>query len=216
VASHELKTPLTSLQLQLQWMQRQAKGAPPEALAQTFDLMHRQIGRVTTLINSLLEISRISTGRLDLVRQEGDLGQIARATIGRFTDQASSGMPSIALEASGDLRGAWDAPRIDLILGNHLTNALKFGEGKPVRVRVEDRGEAVELGVHDEGIGIAPADQARIFDRFERAVSWRQYSGFGVGLWLVRKVAEAHGGSVRVESEVGRGATFVVSLPKQG
>jgi signal transduction histidine kinase len=115
-----------------------------------------------------------------------------------------------------DLRpaeGRWDRKALAQMVDHLLSNAFKFGAGKPVRISVGAAGRSGVLVVRDEGIGIAAADQARIFGPFERAVSERNYAGFGIGLWAVRRIVEAHGGSVEVESAEGRGAAFTVRLP---
>ena len=109
--------------------------------------------------------------------------------------------------------GLWDRVRLDSVIGNLVSNAVKFGEGKPINVSVSCDGSVARIVVTDQGIGIAPEEQARIFGKFERAVSERHYGGFGLGLWVVRQIVEAHGGSIRVASEAGKGSTFVVELP---
>ena len=96
---------------------------------------------------------------------------------------------------------------------NLVTNAIKYGRGKPIRIEVALVDGWAQLAVSDEGIGIAVEDQARIFERFERAVSERHYGGFGLGLWIVHQIVEAHAGRVEVRSEIGHGSTFKVSLP---
>jgi signal transduction histidine kinase len=125
----------------------------------------------------------------------------------------------ITLEAPPAARGRIDASRVDQILTNLLSNAIKYGRGKPIGVRVvvehahEQKPARASISVRDEGIGIAPEDQARIFDRFERAVSRTHYAGLGLGLWISRQIAESLGGALTVESEVGHGARFTLTLP---
>jgi signal transduction histidine kinase len=109
--------------------------------------------------------------------------------------------------------GRWDRLRIDQIVTNLLSNAIKYGQGKPIEVSVKSLGTTARLIVHDSGIGIDPEWQARLFQRFERAVSVRNYGGFGLGLWIVRQIVEAHGGTICLESRLGEGSTFVVDLP---
>jgi signal transduction histidine kinase len=101
-------------------------------------------------------------------------------------------------------------------MGNLLSNAVKFGSGRPIEVAVERDQELARLTVTDHGIGIAPDQQSRIFERFERAVSSRHYGGFGIGLWVARQLVEAHGGSILVASRTGEGSRFTVSLPLEG
>jgi len=109
--------------------------------------------------------------------------------------------------------GVWDRLRIESVVANLVSNAVKFGEGKPITVAVSSDGLVARLAVTDQGIGLSPEQQRRIFEKFERAVSERQYGGFGLGLWIVRQIVEAHEGSILVASEMGKGSTFIVELP---
>ena len=118
------------------------------------------------------------------------------------------------LEVKGAVRGHWDRGRLDQVIDNLIGNAAKYGAGKPIEVRLQGRAEDVLLEVRDHGIGIDPADHARVFERFERAVSRKQFGGFGLGLWISRKIIEAHGGSISVMSQAGAGCTFSVELPR--
>lgn len=216
VASHELRTPLTTLQLQLQSMERfveRAKGLPRE-IPTRLHLALRQTRRLGGLINELLDVSRITHGKIAPERAEVDLAEVVHEVVDRYR---------IALEQSGSelvvrgideaMVGFWDPLRVDQIVDNLLSNAIKYGEGKPIEIAIERIDDKARICVADHGIGISPKDQKRIFDRFERAVSTRYYGGFGLGLWITRQVVQAHGGSIRVESEPGQGSTFIVELP---
>jgi signal transduction histidine kinase len=112
--------------------------------------------------------------------------------------------------------GSWDRSRVDQIVTNLVANAIKFGPGKPIEIVLGEEAGTTRLSVKDHGIGVDPARQERIFDRFERAVSDRHYGGLGLGLYISRQIAQAHGGSIRVESAPGAGATFTVELPGAG
>jgi signal transduction histidine kinase len=103
--------------------------------------------------------------------------------------------------------------RIEQVIIALVSNAIKYGEGRPIDVVVTREGDTAVVTVHDHGIGIERAHLASIFDRFERRVSSRHYGGFGVGLWVARQIVEASGGRILVESEIGHGATFRVELP---
>jgi signal transduction histidine kinase len=215
IASHELKTPLTSLQLQLQSLQRAlySGGSEPERVAQRLKTVTRSTERLGELVNRLLDVSRITSGNLELVLEDVDLVEVANDVIQRFRESLRESGSSVDVAAPAPVRGRWDRMRVDTIVTNLLSNAIKYGQGKPIEVRVEGDGRAARLTVKDQGIGIHPADQARIFERFERAVPERHYGGFGVGLWVARLVAEAHGGRIDVTSAPGQGSTFVLSLP---
>lgn len=220
IAGHELRTPLTALQLSLQSLARlpaMERGANDVAARRLASCL-RQVDRLGRLINELLDVSRITAGRLSLQPEAVDLVALTRDVLARMADElARAGCP-VALDAiEGErLWGRWDRERIDQVLTNLLTNAAKYGRGKPITVSVRRHEGTARLSVRDEGIGIAPEDQARIFERFERAVSERNYGGLGLGLWIVRQIVGAHGGEVRVKSALGEGATFIVDLPFSG
>jgi PAS domain S-box-containing protein len=218
IASHELRTPLTALKLQLQGtapLVSSAARAAPEAalLPRKFDALSRHVDRLSKLIENLLDVSRITAGRLVLQQEMLDVAELAREVVGRFEGLQHSTGSALRLEISGSVRGVFDRLRLDTVISHLLANAFKFGAGKPVDLRVEQLDGKVRLTVRDQGIGISEVDQHRIFQRFGRAVPETHYGGFGVGLWIVRQVVEAHGGHIEVRSQAGEGSTFVVSLP---
>ncbi|HEX6837103.1 MAG TPA: ATP-binding protein, partial [Polyangia bacterium] len=128
-------------------------------------------------------------------------------------DESARQSVALRLQAPPSLVGIWDRSRLDQILTNLVTNAIKYGQGKPVEIVVSSAGDSAELRVVDHGIGVDPAQQERIFGKFERAASQRNYGGLGLGLWITRELVELMRGQVRVESAAGAGATFIVSLP---
>jgi len=166
------------------------------------------------MIDELLEISRVAAGRFELHREEMDLAQSVREGLARFEKQLTSAGCRVELRLEGKVTGHWDPIRLDQVIDNLISNAAKYGAGKPVEVWLSDRGERVVLGIRDHGIGIDPVDQSRVFGQFERAVSPRRFGGFGLGLWITRRVVEAHGGTISLSSEPGRGSTFTVELPR--
>ncbi|MFP2925604.1 ATP-binding protein [Pyxidicoccus sp. 3LG] len=218
IASHELKTPLTPLQLRLQVLRRETqKGAvalPTPMVASQLDVVQRQVAKLSALVNGLLDVSRISSGRLTLEREPMDLTELAREVVSRFSMTASQAGCAVSLHARDDMRGSWDRLRVDQVLTNLLTNALKYGAGKPVDLRLSGDEAHVRIVVEDSGIGIAPEHLTRIFERFGRAVSDRHYGGLGLGLYITRQIVESHGGEVRVESTPGQGSRFEVVLPR--
>jgi PAS domain S-box-containing protein len=221
VASHELKTPLTSLHLCLQQGLRglrRLESVRPEcerALSH-LGIAERQARRLGALINELLDVSRLATRGMELHLERVDLAELARGVVDREEVRAARAGSRLVLEARGPVEGTWDASRLEQVLLNLLSNAIKFGRGRPIAVRVEADAEQAMLAVRDEGIGISPEAQSRIFDRFERAVPERHYGGLGLGLWLARQIVQAHGGALWVESAEGKGATFHVRLPRAG
>ena len=218
IAGHELNTPLTSLQLQLQSLRhpaRQAAVDPAQAarFSPKLEAALRQVSRLAGLVTMLLDVSRVSCGRLELRPEPVDLTVVAHEVAERLEGLRSSSASTLELRAPEPVVGRFDRLRVEAILTNLLVNAFKFGEGRPVVVTLVRKDSCAQLTVRDHGIGIDAADQARLFQRFERAVSDRHYGGFGIGLWLVRQFVEAHGGTIQLESAPGQGSIFTVELP---
>ena len=217
VASHELKTPLSAIQMQVDTIMRSAERYNGDEFklrtAPRLRQLTTAVQRMCSLTDQLLDISRITGGRLSLDYQDVDLAQLVTSVVAQFEEEAARAGSSLSVAVPAELHASVDALRIEQVLTNLLSNAIKYGPGKPIEVRLcADRGEAV-LAVRDHGIGIAAAHQTRVFDKFERAVSHRQYGGFGLGLWIARQFIEAHKGTIRVESQPGAGSTFTVMLP---
>ena len=220
IASHELKTPLTSLMMQVQLRQRalttgDAPAFSPEALARMAASDVRQVDRLTRLVDDILDVSRISSGRLTL--ELGDLVDLT-AAVGDVLERSAPVLAAAGCEVAFDappapIVGRWDRARLEQVVLNLLTNAIKYGRGRPIRCSVAATTQRASFMIHDEGVGIAPLDQERIFQIFERAISANEVSGLGLGLYIARRLVEAHGGSIRVTSRVGEGATFTVELP---
>jgi signal transduction histidine kinase len=225
IAGHELRTPLTTLRLQVQAVLRGMRngkpGGPPAAAAtqatqatieEQLTLVERSTHRLHHLVDRLLDIDMVQAEGLPLELVRTDLSRMTREVAERFC--AADPTAKLEVQVQGPVLGEWDELRIEALLTNLIGNALKYGEGKPVQISVEDKaGEAV-LTVTDAGIGIAPEDQVRIFERFGRAVSERRYGGFGVGLWLVKEITHAHGGRIELQSTLGGGSVFAIHLPK--
>ncbi|WP_141330817.1 ATP-binding protein [Myxococcus sp. AB025B] len=215
VASHELKTPLTSLKLQHGLIDRALGPDSREKVAPRLSTAMRQVQRLASLVDHLLDVSRVSLGRLALEPTEVDLGQAVRDAVDRMEEVFAVAGCTVRVEIPEPLQGRWDSLRLDQVLVNLLTNAAKYGAGRPVQVSASADGEArVRLSVRDEGIGISETDLPRLFGRFERAVSERHYGGLGLGLYISRQIVEAMGGSIEVESREGVGSVFTVLLPR--
>lgn len=214
-ASHELRTPLTSLSLLIQMLARTVRSSPDPAreVAARLPALERNVTRLTRLVEDLLDVSRLAAGRLSLTLEDLDLAQLVTEVAARFEAEATVDAPAIELEAHGPVRGRWDRLRLEQVANNLLSNALKYGGGRPVRVVVDVRGGAAVLSVTDLGIGIAEQDRIRIFERFERTLEAQNYGGIGIGLWIVREIVEALDGEVTVQSAPGEGSTFTVRLP---
>ncbi len=218
IAAHELRTPLTAIQLEQEMILRRMRQRPtafPDAkLVAMGEKAIRMTSRLERLVNTLLDVSRITTGRLSLELGTVDLVALARDVTAQFDEMLMrAGCVAEISSRAPTVIGRWDRARIEEVIGNLLANAVKFAPGSPIEISVTGDGDRARLAVRDHGIGIPPEDQARVFDRFERAVSSRNYGGLGLGLYITRRIVEAHGGSISLESTPGQGATFTVSLP---
>ncbi|WP_244239436.1 sensor histidine kinase [Corallococcus carmarthensis] len=217
VASHELKTPLTPLSLKLQALSRAVKAHPDSPLVPVIEAHvetgHRQVRRLTELMNDLLDVSRIGAGTFRLQREAVDVAEVVREVAARFAPRFALEHCDFRVEAPEPVRGSFDRARLAQVLDHLLDNALKYGAGTPVSVGLVVDGPMARITVRDGGIGISPEQQPRLFERYGRAVSERHYGGLGLGLYLTRTIVEAEGGSVSVDSRQGEGATFEVALP---
>lgn len=216
VASHELRTPLTALELQVDVLRtglERLEDPRRERLQATCAKVVKLTGRLERLVEDLLDVSKSVAEDLVLDLQRLDLRALVESVLERFAEQASRAGCALELLPGAEVGGVWDGPRLERLVTNLVANAIKYAPGKPVHLELSTRGDQAELAVRDHGIGIAPADAARIFERFERAVSTRRYGGLGLGLHISREIARAHGGTIHVVSELGHGARFVVTLP---
>jgi PAS domain S-box-containing protein len=218
IASHELKTPLTSLELQVQSLRRLGRSHPEakvrdEIVESKCEVIVRQVARLTVLINNLIDVGRISAGGQQLSPERVDLGELARAVLATAEESVRRSGSQLSLRVAAQAVGRWDRASIEAVVTNVVSNAVKFGDGKPIDVVVDAADGRAVLTVRDRGIGISAEDQARIFDRFERAVSERHFGGFGIGLWVARQAVEAHGGAIAVRSAPGAGSEFRIELP---
>ncbi|MCM2322898.1 MAG: PAS domain S-box protein [Oligoflexia bacterium] len=219
IASHELRTPITPLRLQISAILRLIRSeslaeVPREHLLRLSEIAERQLSRLTRLVDNLLDVSRITSGRLKLAYEEVDLASLVREVVERFQPEIDASQVRVEFHANAHPVGCWDHLRIEQIVVNLLTNALKYGAGRPVHITVDEQEGQALLTVTDEGIGIPMEQQKKIFDRFGRAVSSRQFAGMGLGLFIISQIVQAHQGKVEVKSEPGKGATFIVKLPK--
>jgi PAS domain S-box-containing protein len=223
ICSHELNTPLMALRLQTQRALRKiSKGDvsvyEPDHVQKLLKSCDQQFEKLNQLVEDMLDITRISAGRLPIHREPFSLSSLVLEVLERFDEQFSSNGCLVGTSLQPNVIGNWDRFRIDQVLTNLLTNAIKYAKGKPIEVSLRESedtnvGRVAILSVRDEGCGIAPENHERIFNRFERAVSANEVSGLGLGLYITRHIVERHGGTIRVESALGKGATFIVELP---
>jgi signal transduction histidine kinase len=219
LVAHELRTPLSVLALGLQVRQKQLEkgnaeffAAPQLAAMLTKDL--RQVHSMTRLIEDMLDVSRIRNGKLSIRPAQTDLSALLQRLVDDFAVHDKG--RSISLAAEPGIVGWWDEFRIEQVVVNLLTNALRYGASRPIEVRLGASAGDACLVVRDHGIGIAPEAQQRIFEQFVRVADRSVPSGLGLGLFITRQLVEAHGGTIGVESRPGDGAAFTVRLPLAG
>ena len=219
IASHELRTPLSALTVLTSSLVRAANHdrlakLGPEGLKDRMLKAERQTGQLARLVDRLLDVSRLTTRDLRLERTQTDLTEVARDVIARYDDTAAESGSRIELKVSGPTIGLWDHSRMDQVVTNLVGNAVKYGAGAPIIVSINTGGSGyVRLTVRDEGPGIPPEHQEQIFGQFERGAAPENLPGMGLGLWLVRRIVTAHGGTVTLDSRPGAGATFTVIVP---
>lgn len=219
VAAHELRTPLSPLKMQLEVLTLLARKTIPPGSRGCRDLLEmlekstRQVDQLSALMTELLDISHIGTGPLVLSERTTDLYELVCDVIGARRTELEHAGCVVEFDGQRHLVGRWDCVRLAQVVTNLLTNAIKYGAGKPIAIGLIAEGDSAKLTIRDHGIGIDEKDQSRIFDRFERAVSLRHFGGFGLGLYISQKIVRAYGGNITVESRPGAGSTFTVRLP---
>jgi len=219
--AHELRNPVSPLIFQLRLAIEKTERTALAAQPISADWAHSQLRRIEQHLHRLLEtldrlldVSRLSTGRIDLELEPVNLAETVRDVIGTFDAELAVARCTLTFVERGEATGVWDRVRLEQICRNLVSNAIRFGAGRPIEVSVVADQDFATLEVRDYGVGIAPAQHARIFERFERGPEQRS-GGFGIGLWVVKNVSAAMGGTVAVESEPGEGARFTVMLPRR-
>ncbi|AUW58112.1 sensor histidine kinase [Sphingobium sp. SCG-1] len=208
---------MTPIRGQVDLLLRSVRGGRHSAdrLIQGLERLEWLIDRYMKRATTLLDVSRATTGKLKLVPEPVHLFMLTDEVVRGLAPLASYARSQMTVEVPETISGTWDRLALEQILENLISNAIKYGQGKPIHVSAEIQGEKVVIRVHDSGPGISEADQVRIFERFERAIDpSKQGIGFGVGLWIVRRLAEAMGGGIKVESTPDLGSTFIVTLQR--
>ncbi|RKH74175.1 hybrid sensor histidine kinase/response regulator [Corallococcus aberystwythensis] len=217
LVSHELRTPVSALSLNIQSLVRSldvpAADATSEATRLKARTTEKHLHRLSRLVGQLVDVSEFVTGPLDLSREAVDLAELAATVVAQAKEKALRADCVLTLEAPLPVVGRYDRARLHQLLDSLVDNALKFGAGRPVEVAVARAEGRVSLTVRDHGAGIGPEDQERVFGRFERGVPANHHGGFGLGLWMARHIAEAHGGCIHLAATEGGGATFTTVLP---
>jgi len=219
LASHELRTPIVPLKLYLDLLIRQVQKLPRgilpqlDSLSGAIEKTRGRLDEMQRLIDSLFDESLIKEGRLVLKKERTNLVQLVSQIVQRLEPELRKVGCTVDMQAPTDLIGNWDSPRLEQVVVNLLTNAMKFGPGKMIRVGIDRDAYHTTITVTDQGIGISKEDQSRIFKKFERASSPMKYFGLGLGLHIAQEIAVAHGGVITVQSDPGEGATFTFKLP---
>lgn len=218
MAAHEIRGPLATLSMHIQLLEMKiAEGETPlNILGYTRDLVdsgRRQINHVSKLLEKTLDISRIRERGFSIERRPCDLSQIVRDVANRCAERIPLPRSALQITIPEKVIGYCDPIHIGQVIDNLLSNAFKYGEGRPILIRLESNKNRIVFEVQDQGPGIAPADQEKIFERFERGQARKDIQGFGMGLYIVKRIVTAHGGTVRLSSQPGSGATFTVEIP---
>ena len=217
IAAHELRNPMTPIVGYVQRLRRQIA-----ARACTLEEVDTALKRIEWLIDlylkratTLLDVSRIASGKLRLEIEQVDISDLVRIVAMGLEPAAEHSGSSMRLDIEDGLIFATDRLAIEQIVDNLLLNAIKYGVGKPIEIALSRDGAELRLEIRDQGIGMSAADQARIFEPFERAIAYGSQAGFGVGLWVVRELVDAMGGKILIDSIPNSGTTFTVTLPQQ-
>ncbi len=218
IASHELRTPLTSLTAQLQLFQRIGERGglenyPQDRLIHLSKLSQLDLSRLNRLVENLLDVSRIGAGTLHLKTERTDIAKLVSSMVERMRSDLGAEEFRLRLCAEAPVWADVDHLRYEQVVANLVMNAVKFGRGGPIDIKISERKGSAVLQIRDQGIGIPKESLKIIFEPFERAVSERQFGGLGLGLYISNQIVHAHGGRIRVRSTVGRGSTFTVEIP---
>lgn len=218
IASHELKTPLTSMLLQTQTALHNIRNVSVaqfsfENLLKMLESVENQTKRLSKMINDLLAVSVITIGNLQLEYEEIDLEKLVKGVLTDFAARIEREKIEVIYNPTEKIIGYWDKIRIEQAVSNFISNAIKYGDHKPIEIRTTKNKNNAELTVIDHGIGIPKQKQKIIFELFHRAVDPEMYKGLGVGLYITQKIIAAHGGSVDVKSALEEGSEFTIKLP---
>ena len=214
IAAHELRNPMTPIAGQVELLVARARreGVSP-AMLDGLERLELAIEHYLRRATVLLEVSRLNAGQVRLQPSTFDMAELVALTTRNYQVLAERAGSALHCHAEPAV-GTWDRLSSEQVLDNLLSNAIRYGAGKPIRVELAQVSDGIVLKVQDEGIGIPTSAQARIFERFERVGRERTSGGFGVGLWLVRRLVEAQGGKIEVRSKPSEGSTFIVQLPR--
>jgi signal transduction histidine kinase len=212
-AGHELRNPLASLEIQVFNLSRALRDSDEPGVVETrIDALRKGLHQFRSQLGVLLDVTRILGGRLRLDLKPTDMAEVIHAGISQMHEELLQAGCPLDTDLALDIVGNWDAHALRMVFTNLLSNALKYGAGRPVCVRVFREGSLAVLSVRDQGIGIDAESQTRVFELFERAVPDDSIQGYGLGLWITRQLVEEMGGRILISSETGSGSTFRVEF----
>lgn len=217
IASHELKTPITSLKLQIQVLKyvlnSDQQSLDREKISKILSTSDKQLERLVNMIDSLFDLTQFESGKMIMQREEMDLSTLATDVLNTLNIYFKEAGCLLETQIEPSIKGRWNRERIEQVITNLLMNAVKYGQGKPVKVSLTKEGNEAVLTVQDHGLGIDKKDHDRIFERFERGHLNQKIKGLGLGLFISKQIVETHHGKMLVESEPGKGSQFLVRLP---
>jgi len=219
MVAHELRTPLNTLYLEAQMRKLQLERGnmdhfAPEQLERMVARDMRQIHAMVRLIDDMLDVSRIRAGKLSIRPARVDLEALLQRIVGDLSHHAADMHSELRLSIVQPVAGCWDEFRVEQVIVNLINNALRYGGGKPVDVRLHADSQNARIEVIDQGVGIPEEVLPKIFEPFERGKMEGMPAGLGLGLYISRQLAEAHGGTLTARSKPGEGAVFIFTLPR--
>jgi signal transduction histidine kinase len=216
VVAHELRNPLGPVLLSVEALLEELTTRPLErsSLVARVSGLRGYVERLRRDLDRLLDFSRLRAGRIDLHPEVTDLSTLVRQTLTGMSPLFEHSRCELRLSTVQPNVGWWDPMRLEQVIWNLISNALKYGAGSPVDIATSGDADTVTFTIADNGIGIAPEEQDVVFRKFERLSEHAKHTGFGIGLWLVKRNVDAMGGSIALVSQVGAGTTITVTIPR--
>jgi signal transduction histidine kinase len=209
VAAHEIRGPISAIRLAVEALRYEVAES-----ATLIDIIDREEHRLASLVDELLDLGRVQSGNLQLDLEPVDLAALVREVAARMKPDLARSGSVLTISGAQTVIGQWDPLRLDQVVKNLLSNANKFGLGKPIEIELRSTTQRAVLTITDHGIGIPGDRLSAVFKPFERAVPARHYGGLGLGLHIVRSIIAGLGGTIDVHSQVGEGTSFVIELPR--
>lgn len=219
IISHELKTPLTVMLLNLHSLSKSIQSDSLASfsiheLVKVLKNSEQQIKWLTLMINDLLDVSLITTGRMNLQLEDTDLVSVTKQVNQSFSEDLKKQKYKLKINFESPVIGKWDKVRLEQVITNLFSNAIKYGGGKPINIQIYKSGKNAKFIISDSGIGITSEEQKIIFELFKRASGPGEYKkGLGIGLFITYQIIKIHGGKIKVSSIPDKGTSFAIELP---